>query len=579
MAGGLISIISYGSQDIFLSGSPDITFFKIVYRRHTNFAVESIRVKSDNDVNFGTETTYSLPRIGDLLHKICLEITLPELKFTRTTSSESIQNYQSQYDQYIDEYNTTQQFMELNMNAYREAIEIYNLNNVSDPGEMISAISAVFDGMSGSGSGSDMFDINMFYEILENTTLVSNSPIINKYIVAKFFYQHMSLKYIADNSTYTDKEILKSALDYAVKLSKLIIEYWQWLISDTKKKLDDAKNTNYKLAWTKRIAHSMVNYVDITVGGILIDKHYGQWIDILYEITKKDELEPAYMKMIGNISELTTFDRTTKPKTVLLLPLSFWFCRFTGQSIPMVALEYSDVQLHLKLRNFSQLAYIENVGRSFNLDDMFENEGYQVSVNLLCDYVFLDKLERNKFAQSSHEYLIDIIQTQIDDSKHELFKTRVEFTNPSREIIWIAQRNSVLSNPTGTTECQWCNYGIYKNELGNPFAFNTFKIHSHDLFHKNDSIYYNNVTSFYNHSAIPKDGVNLMSFAVMPEENQPCGSINLSRITLAQLISDIDKKMLIEENTELNEMLTVMLFSVSQNIFRVLKGFGNLAFA
>ena len=76
MPGGLINIATYGSQDIFLTGTPEISFFKVIYRRNTNFSMESVRLKFDDTINFDKYTTLTFPKTGDLLHKSYLEIIL-----------------------------------------------------------------------------------------------------------------------------------------------------------------------------------------------------------------------------------------------------------------------------------------------------------------------------------------------------------------------------------------------------------------------------------------------------------------------------------------------------------------------
>ena len=83
MAGGIIQIASYGTQDIFLSGNPEITFFRVVYRRHTNFSMETIRVDFDNDVLFGYTSTATLPKNADLIQRVYVNIDLPEINFKK----------------------------------------------------------------------------------------------------------------------------------------------------------------------------------------------------------------------------------------------------------------------------------------------------------------------------------------------------------------------------------------------------------------------------------------------------------------------------------------------------------------
>jgi hypothetical protein len=73
MGGGLMQLVAYGAQDIYLTGSPQITFFKVVYRRHTNFAMESIEQTFNGSVGFGNRVTCTVSRNGDLVHRMWLQ--------------------------------------------------------------------------------------------------------------------------------------------------------------------------------------------------------------------------------------------------------------------------------------------------------------------------------------------------------------------------------------------------------------------------------------------------------------------------------------------------------------------------
>ena len=70
MGGGLMQLVAYGAQDIYLTGNPQITFFKVVYRRHTNFSMESITHQLDGSFNLGGKAFLNIPRDGDLLYKL-----------------------------------------------------------------------------------------------------------------------------------------------------------------------------------------------------------------------------------------------------------------------------------------------------------------------------------------------------------------------------------------------------------------------------------------------------------------------------------------------------------------------------
>ena len=83
MGGGLMQLVAYGAQDIYLTGNPQITFFKVVYRRHTNFSMESIIQAFDGTADFGNKVTSTISRNGDLIHRMYLEHSCV---FTNTTS-------------------------------------------------------------------------------------------------------------------------------------------------------------------------------------------------------------------------------------------------------------------------------------------------------------------------------------------------------------------------------------------------------------------------------------------------------------------------------------------------------------
>ena len=80
MGGGLMQLVAYGSQDVYLTGNPQITFFKMVYRRYTNFSVESIEQPFNGNVDFGRTLSATISRNGDLMYKTYLQVTLPEIE-------------------------------------------------------------------------------------------------------------------------------------------------------------------------------------------------------------------------------------------------------------------------------------------------------------------------------------------------------------------------------------------------------------------------------------------------------------------------------------------------------------------
>ena len=87
MAGGLMQLVAYGAQDVYLTGNPQITFWKVTYRRHTNFAMESIEQTFNGQADFGRRVTCTISRNGDLAYKTYLQVTLPEINQNHGSSS------------------------------------------------------------------------------------------------------------------------------------------------------------------------------------------------------------------------------------------------------------------------------------------------------------------------------------------------------------------------------------------------------------------------------------------------------------------------------------------------------------
>jgi hypothetical protein len=77
--GALMQLVAYGAQDVFLTGTPEITFWKVSYRRHTNFAMESIEQTFNGQADFGRRVTCTISRNGDLAYRTYLQVTLPEI--------------------------------------------------------------------------------------------------------------------------------------------------------------------------------------------------------------------------------------------------------------------------------------------------------------------------------------------------------------------------------------------------------------------------------------------------------------------------------------------------------------------
>ena len=90
MGGGLMQLVAYGAQDVYLTGNPQITFWKVTYRRHTNFAMESIEQTFNGQADFGRRVQCTVSRNGDLAYRTYLQVTLPEINQSDAASGTQV---------------------------------------------------------------------------------------------------------------------------------------------------------------------------------------------------------------------------------------------------------------------------------------------------------------------------------------------------------------------------------------------------------------------------------------------------------------------------------------------------------
>lgn len=308
MAGGLLQIITYGAQDVYLTDNPHITFFKIVYRRHTDFSFEVFEHPILNNINFGSKNAITLSRNGDLI-------------------------------------------------------------------------------------------------------------------------TNMYLKIVIDSFT---------------------------------------PNPETKFAWTRRLGHAILKSFEIEIGGVTMDKHIGVWLDIWFELTQSDKNKKGYLKMIGDVPEMTEYNNKTKPEYTIYIPIKFWFNRHTGLALPLISIQYHDIIFRIELNDVSKLII---TNKKFNQLDSLKI----LHIGLVVDYVYLNETERRHFALNDHEYLIEQVQfTGEEHGNNEISRYQLHFNHPTKELFWAMRHGNYITNKKFlcyTHEDNWnkiiekCAIDILKNSI------------------------------------------------------------------------------------------------------------------
>jgi len=341
------------------------------------------------------------------------------------------------------------------------------------------------------------------------------------------------------------------------------------------------------------IAERSVSDIELTIGGQRIDKHYQKWWRLYSELYLDEAKKIQYGKMT---SSTATGNATGK----VFLPLVFFFNRNPGLYLPLIALQYHEVRLDITL-HASYATYFDTN-----------------AVKVWGNYVYLDTEERRRFAQKGHEYLIEQVQhTGVDTVTAAGTKqVRLSYNHPVKELVWCFSgtgTSATLNDMWDTTDklganvsttyleseqaniaytCSLSTVGTPKmvvggsaNELpwfgedgavtaGQPVGpLSTFKLilNGQDRFKEQSGKYFNQVQPYYHHSGNPYPGIYSYSFALKPEEHQPTGTCNFSRIDNAQV------EVVLKQNT--TRTGNMHMFAVNYNVLRIQSGMGGLAFS
>lgn len=402
-----MQLVAYGAQDIYLTGNPQITFFKIVYRRHTNFATESIDQTFNGTVGFGNKVSAIISRNGDLIKEAFLEVTMKK------------------------------------------------------------------------GSGG-----------------------------------------VNPSGSFFPGEAL-------------------------------------------------LNTVQLEIGGQQIDQHYSDWLHMFGELFRKDEASVAYRRLV----DFTDNEPAGAIKR-FYVPLIFFFNRNPGLALPLIALQYHEVRINFTFEGTTVmgLAGIDTT--------------YTPSATLWVDYVYLDTDERRRFAQVSHEMLIDQLQftgsetVAPSNSAQVSYNIRLNYNHPVKYIAW--NFNGGSSKALGWYAGNTANVGTQSEWLA-PLYSAKLQLNGHDRFNTRYGSYFNRVQPFQAVGAAANAGVYMYSFALRPDEHQPSGTCNFSRIdnatlniTLKQAPSTnvIASQVTTESATvgDCQNLTNLNIYAVNYNVLRIMSG-------
>ena len=404
MAGGLIQLVAVGVQDIYLIGNPQITFFKTVYKKYTNFAMESMQQPIDGRPDFGQQIEIPIQRKGDLIKDITIEVLLP---------------------------------------------------------------------------------------------------------------------------------ILPSG-------------YF----------------------WTNGIGNVLIKQADLEIGGQLIDRHYSEWLDIWHQLTTTEGKIGSYNAMCGYYNTISSLRENAETQLRLNIPMCFWFNKDYSSVLPLIALQYHDVVLKIKLRDF------HSCYRNESITTLLTAASYPIAnMKVWVDYIHLDMEERRKFADTDHELLIEQVQFNESDyiarTNNNITK-KISLNHPVKELFWIHINNDYEQQNIKTGN-QLLDYSI-SNSI-ETFSEAVLQLNGIDRFEKRSAEYFRLVQNYQYHSRYPYKQIYTYSFSLNPEKQQPSGSCNMSKF--ANINLHLDYNTINHSSSDMN----LKLYAINYNILRIMNGMGGLVFS
>ena len=486
-----MELVAKGSQDIYLTGNPQITFFKTLYKRHTNFSIESIEQTFKGDVDFGLKTSIVLSRAGDLVSDIILEINIPEIKST-TSNSENIKWMNSLGHGIIKEID-----LEIGGTVidkqYGEWLEIWS-------------------------------ELSLDYSKKQGyRTMIGNlgsdegfSGPYTLYVPLKFWF----------------------CRNIGLALPLIALQYHEVAIN--------IKFRPFNECWINDSIHYY--------------KAYKQG-DIVYTVnSNKPFINDIYQNGGDVNSKIYWPDGSIDTISEVLSEFSVR----VGTSSNKGSLTNPIYNVYIKT---DENAIVNSI----------------LSARAFCDYIYLDTIERRKFAQISHNYLIEQVQfngdkTYIEGQRTE--KIELDFNHPTKEIIWIQQSNNVKDNN------DWFNFSATTDIVERsfePIDKVILYLNGQERFSERKGSYFRLVQPYQRHTSIPDSSgtkyIYAYSFGLNPEEHQPSGTCNFSRIDNSDLH-------IVFRNPKDNDLQAppmpggaIRIYAINYNVLRIQNGMGGLAYS
>ena len=543
MGGGLMQLVAYGAQDVYLTGNPQITFWKVSYKRHTNFAMESIEQTFNGQADFGRRVTCTISRNGDLAYRTYLQVTLPEISQTlkNTTGGGAVyarwldfpgeqlisvveveiggQRIDRQYGDWMHIWNQLTMSTEQQRGYFKMIGNTTQLTFITDPS---------FNDIDGPCDANAPRQVCAPRNALPETTL---------YVPLKFWF--------CCNPGLALPLIALQYHEVKINLDIRPIEECLWAMSSLNSAAPAVKVTS---AYNQSLVAASL-YVD-------------------YVFLDTDERR----RMAQN------------PHEYLIEQLQFTGDESVGSSSNKIKLNFNHPvkELIWVVQPDKNVDYCSSLDSGTVLNRLLGAQpfNYTDAVDALPNAIMAFG-SRDSVATTTGSY-INSSGLFTDAGAQDVFTSGTSWwqsgnngadtTNYNLPNFGAATATSSVSDAgtfvlTETSLDMHC-WGE------NPVVTAKLQLNGQDRFSEREGTYFDLVQPWQHHTRAPDTGINLYSFALRPEEHQPSGSCNFSRIDNATL-----QLVLSNATVEGTNTAKVRVYAVNYNVLRVMSGMGGLAYS
>ena len=331
--------------------------------------------------------------------------------------------------------------------------------------------------------------------------------------------------------------------------------------------------------YTNNIGCNIIDSISLKINDLIIDKIYGESIDIYNNIYGIDESD-LLLEYESEFSIRNRYNTIPIEKRHCYIKLPFWFSKSTGSALPLIALNNSNISISIEFKKFIDVIKIDTYN---NLDGVTIKSDSNFDCKIFTESIYLDEKEQKFFSTKPHEYLIEQLQYNGDDiitrfeKKKDIF---LNFRNPLKELIWvISVDNTNIDKNLENDYNSNTKYTSYYSNYKDTFDTLTIKLNSMTLLEDEKAHYYRILQSSLYHNKNRKKYIYSYSFSLNPNQFQPSGAINFSDLNSALFsfqFSNNDTNTLVESGCSTNGIIKI--YAYNYNILKIVSGQASVGF-